>query len=361
MAITELVRATRSRTALSNVTNTKTVSEEIQQSLTHTLLKTSNRGLLMKIKYIPNKEDNPQVNTSSHIIVQKTTNNNKVSYTWDDLDREDLNDPLMVSEYVHDIFQNLYTLETASLPNKKKILRNRNIRENRDILVNWLVEVHCKFDLLPETLYLAINTLDRFLCEEIVEICHLQLIGIACLFIAAKYEEVYSPSIHSFAFETNGTYTVDDIKSAERYILQILNFDLNYANPLNFLRRLSKADNYDVQTRTLAKYMLEITLIDFRFIGIVPSLCAAAAMFLSRKMVGKAKWNNNLIHYSGGYTKSHIERVCNMILEYLVEPVVHAEFYKKYATKSFLRASAISCDWALKVKRNKFDVMTIHE
>lgn len=267
----------------------------------------------------------------------------------------------MVSEYVNDIFGYLHHLEVVTLPRKEDLFKHRNIRQNRDILVNWLVKIHNKFGLLPETLYLAINIMDRFLCKELVQLDKLQLVGTSCLFIASKYEEVYSPSIKHFASETDGACTEDEIKEGEKFILKTLEFNLNYPNPMNFLRRISKADDYDIQSRTLAKFLLEISLVDFRFIGILPSLCAAAAMFLSRKMLGKGKWDGNLIHYSGGYTKTQLAPVCHMIMDYLTSPIVHDEFHRKYQSRRFMKASVISVQWAVKVRKNGYDIMTLHE
>lgn len=280
---------------------------------------------------------------------------------WDDLDAEDVNDPFMVSEYVNSIFDYLYHLEVVTLPRKEDLYKHRNIRQNRDILVNWLVKIHNKFGLLPETLYLAINIMDRFLCKELVQLDKLQLVGTSCLFIASKYEEVYSPSIKHFASETDGACTEDEIKEGENFILKTLEFSLNYPNPMNFLRRISKADDYDIQSRTLAKFLLEISLVDFRFIGILPSLCAAAAIFLSRKMLGKGKWDANLVHYSGGYRKEQLAPVCHMIMDFLVSPVVHDEFHRKYQSRRFMKASLLSVQWALKVRKNGYDIMTLHE
>ncbi|CAI4055098.1 hypothetical protein SUVZ_16G3900 [Saccharomyces uvarum] len=287
--------------------------------------------------------------------------NGKEEYEWEDLDAEDVNDPFMVSEYVNDIFEYLHQLEVITLPKKEDLYQHRNIHQNRDILVNWLVKIHNKFGLLPETLYLAINIMDRFLCRELVQLDKLQLVGTSCLFIASKYEEVYSPSIKHFASETDGACTEDEIKEGEKFILKTLKFNLNYPNPMNFLRRISKADDYDIQSRTLAKFLLEISLVDFRFIGILPSLCAAAAMFMSRKMLGKGKWDGNLIHYSGGYTKEELAPVCHMIMDYLVSPIVHDEFHRKYQSRRFMKASIISVQWALKVRKNGYDIMTLHE
>ncbi|KAL6950185.1 hypothetical protein ACO0QE_000861 [Hanseniaspora vineae] len=296
-------------------------------------------------------------------VLQQSSRPNTVyyEYEWEDLDAEDSNDPFMVSEYVVEIFEYLHKLEYQTAPVREDMFKHPNINQNRDILVNWMVKIHNKFGLLPETLFLALNIMDRFLCKERVQLDKLQLVGTASLFIACKYEEVYSPSCKHFAQETDGACDEEEIKEGEKFILQTLNFQLNYPNPMNFLRRISKADDYDIQSRTLAKYLLEITVVDFRFVGELPSKCAAAAMFLSRKMLGKGYWDGNLIHYSGGYTKMQLESICLMMMEYLEQPVVHDEFYKKYASRKFMKASVISRQWAKKVISQGYNVMSLHE
>ena len=161
----------------------------------------------------------------------------------------------------------------------------------RSILVDWLIEVHAKFRLLPETLYLAINIVDRFLSERVVSLVKLQLVGLTSLFIASKYEEVIPPSIQNFLYlAQDGDYTEEEIIRAERYMLQVLKFNMQYPTPMSFLRRSSKADEYDIQTRTLAKYLMEITLISEDFLPITPSLVASSAHYLARHMLNKGTW-----------------------------------------------------------------------
>ena len=279
-------------------------------------------------------------------------------YSWEDLDSGDFDDPLMVSEYVNDIFDYLHELELKTLPDPNYLQMQRNLRPKmRSILVDWMVEVHLKFKLLPETLYLSINIMDRFLSKELVQVDRLQLLATGSLFIAAKYEEVYSPSIKNYAYVTDGAFSEDEILGAERFILEILNFNMSYPNPMNFLRRISKADDYDVNTRTIGKYLLEVTVIDHKFIGYLPSLCAAAAMFISRKMISKNDWNGNLIHYSGGYKSNDLQEVCLMIMDCLVSPIVHEEFFKKYASRKFMKVSILARQWAKKVTREGKNIM----
>ncbi|QPG73615.1 G2/mitotic-specific cyclin [Brettanomyces nanus] len=279
-------------------------------------------------------------------------------YTWDDLDTEDADDPLMVSEYVNEIFDYLHELELKTLPDANYLHWQRNFRPKmRSILVDWMVEVHLKFRLLPETLYLAINIMDRFMSRETVQVDRLQLLATGSLFIAAKYEEVYSPSVKNYAYVTDGGFTEDEILQAERFILEILNFDMSYPNPMNFLRRISKADDYDVQARTIGKYLLEITAVDHKFIGYLPSLCAGAAMYIARKMLGKFDWNGNLIHYSGGYKESDLKEICEMLMDYLISPIIHEEFFKKYASRRFMKVSILARQWAKKVTREEKNIM----
>lgn len=85
-------------------------------------------------------------------------------------------------------------------------------------------------------------------------------------------------------------YTVDEILKAERFMLSMLQFELGWPGPMSFLRRISKADDYDLETRTLAKYFLEVTIMDERFIGSPPSFAAAGAHCLARMMLKKGNW-----------------------------------------------------------------------
>lgn len=304
-----------------------------------------------------------------HIVAQdssKFKKSRRTDYEWQDLDEEDFDDPLMVSEYVNEIFPYLHELEKKTLPDPGYLHKQTQLKPKmRSILVDWLVEMHQRFRLLPETLFLAINIMDRFMLMEVVQIDKLQLLATGSLFIAAKYEEVFSPSVKNYAYYTDGSYTEDEILQAEKYILTILNFELNYPNPMNFLRRISKADDYDVQLRTLGKFLLEVTIVDHHFIGFLPSLCSAAAMYIARLVLGKDPvWNGNLIHYSGGYRVDDMRECVELIVQYLVGPVEHDEFFKKYATRKFMKASIVCRSWAKKFvaeRKDLFDPLLLTE
>ena len=174
----------------------------------------------------------------------------------------------------------------------------------RTTLIDWLLQVHMRYHMLPETLWITINIVDRFLSNRIVSLVKLQLVGITAMFVAAKYEEIMAPSVDEFVYMTENNYTREEILKGERIILavsdfnRLLGFELsrhgqsldfkisNYCSPYSWVRRISKADDYDIQTRTLSKFLMEVTLHDHRFLRAKPSLIAAVGMYLSRRMLG---------------------------------------------------------------------------
>jgi hypothetical protein len=93
--------------------------------------------------------------------------------------------------------------------------------------------------------------------------------------------------VEEFVYMTENGYTKDEILKGERIILQTLDFSVSpYCSPYSWVRRISKADDYDIQTRTLSKFLMEVTLLDHQFLRAKPSMIAAVGMYLARKMLG---------------------------------------------------------------------------
>ncbi|KAI0701965.1 cyclin-like protein, partial [Cytidiella melzeri] len=266
---------------------------------------------------------------------------------WDDLDADDGDDPLMVSEYVSEIFDYLKKVELTTMPNPTYMETQKDLAwKMRGILIDWLVQVHSRFRLLPETLFLAVNIIDRFLSQRVVSLAKLQLVGITCMFIAAKVEEVVAPSATNFLYCADASYTETEILQAERYVLKTLDWNMSYPNPIHFLRRVSKADEYNVHVRTIAKYLLEIQCLEWRLLAAPPSLMAAASIWLARLILGQPEWTPNLAHYSS-YSESQIIPTANLMLNYILKANGHTSFFNKYARKKFLKASVFVQEWAL--------------
>ncbi|KAM0285119.1 hypothetical protein ACHAQH_001547 [Verticillium albo-atrum] len=253
---------------------------------------------------------------------------------------EEFWDVCMVAEYGEDIFEYLQELETRMMPDPHYMDHQSEIQWSmRSVLMDWLVQVHARFSLLPETLFLTVNFIDRFLTFKAVSIGKLQLVGATALLLASKYEEINCPSLEEIVFMVDGSYAVEEILKAERFMLSMLGFEFGWPGPMSFLRRISKADDYDLETRTLAKYFLEVTIMDERFVASPPSFLAAGAHCLSRMILKKGDWSQAHVHYSG-YTWGQLKSLVQLILSCCETPHVHhAAVFEKYVDKRYKRAA----------------------
>lgn len=250
---------------------------------------------------------------------------------------DDIDDPCMVPEYITEIFDYLRKLEPTTQPNPDYMDHQRDLEwDTREILIDWLIEVHTRFSMLPETLFLAVNIIDRFLSVKVVRLDKFQLVGVTALLIASKYEEAVTLHVQHYARLADNGFTEDEILRAERFILSSLDYNLSYPNPMNFLRHISKADQYEIATRTIAKYLTEISILDNRFMEFLPSHTAAAAMYLSRMIFDRGEWDDHLVYYSD-YTEEEVLPVVRLMIDYLASPVRHRAFHKKYANKRFMK------------------------
>uniref|UniRef100_A0A8C3PFI3 Cyclin B1 n=1 Tax=Chrysemys picta bellii TaxID=8478 RepID=A0A8C3PFI3_CHRPI len=257
-----------------------------------------------------------------------------------DVDVDDGADPNLCSEYVKDIYGYLRDLEKQQ-DVRPKYLAGQEVTGNmRAILIDWLVQVQVKFRLLPETMYMTAAIIDRFLQVRKM----LQLVGVTAMFIASKYEEMYPPEIGDFAFVTDHTYTKFQIKQMERKILQALDFALGRPLPLHFLRRASKIGEVDLEQHTLAKYLMELSLVDYEMVHYPPSQIAAAAFCLALKVLDGGEWTPTLQHYM-----SYTESALHPVMQHMAKNVIlvnrgltkHMTVKNKYASSKNAKISTL--------------------
>ncbi|KAK6294546.1 hypothetical protein J4Q44_G00353760 [Coregonus suidteri] len=262
----------------------------------------------------------------------------------EDIDEGDSDMPQLCSEYIKDIYGYLLRLETQQSV-RPKYMEGYEINERmRALLIDWLIQVHSRFQLLQETLYLTVAILDRFLQVQPIGRKKLQLVGVTAMLVASKYEEMYSPEICDFVYITDNTFTKAHIREMEQLILQSLNFELGRPLPLHFLRRASKAGNADVEKHTLAKYLMELTLLDYDMVHYHPSEIAAAALCLSQLLIDELNWTPTQQHYST-YDENHLKPIMQHIAKNVVsvnEGRTKLQAVKnKYASSRLMRISLI--------------------
>lgn len=282
---------------------------------------------------------NPSNNQKAAAEIAEAKNHVDVTRTAEDIEDEQW-DTSMVAEYGDEIFDYMREMEARMSPNPFYMEMQAEIQWSmRGVLIDWVVQVHQRFNLLPETLFLTINYIDRFLSCKVVSLGKLQLVGATAIFVAAKYEEVNCPTISEIIYMVDNGYTADELLKAERFMLSMLQFELGWPGPMSFLRRISKADDYDLETRTLAKYFLEVTIMDERFVGCKPSFLAAGAHCMARLMLRKGDWSKAHVYYSN-YTFRQLHKLLWAMLECCQDAQKHhSAVYDKYTDKRYKRAS----------------------
>ncbi|KAF9291115.1 hypothetical protein BGZ68_005006 [Mortierella alpina] len=203
-------------------------------------------------------------------------------------------------------------------------------------LIEWLIQVHDRFDLLQETIHLCVNYLDRFLSRVIIRIDQLQLAGTAALLLASKFEEIQSPAVAELVYLGGDAYTPAAVRRAEIDMLQALNYDMGAPGPMSFLRRISRADNYDPEIRTLAKYLVDLTLCDHRFIAVPSSMVAAVSYCASMRLLSAGKWSAQHELFSG-YAEATLSGPLNVLLTLLEQPM--QSLFAKYQHERYMHAS----------------------
>ncbi|XP_071794452.1 G2/mitotic-specific cyclin-B [Asterias amurensis] len=259
----------------------------------------------------------------------------------EDIDKNDFDNPQLCSEFVNDIYHYMRKLEREFKVRTDYMTIQEITERMRNILIDWLVQVHLRFNLLQETLFLTIQILDRYLEVQPVSKSKLQLVGVTSMLIAAKYEEMYPPEIGDFVYITDNAYTKAQIRSMECHILRRLDFSLGKPLCIHFLRRNSKAGGVDSHKHTMSKYLMELTLPEYAFVPYDPSEIAAAALCLSSQMIEPdTEWNSTLVHYSA-YSEDHLMPIMQK-MALVIKNAPTSKFQavrKKYSSAKFRNVS----------------------
>jgi cyclin B len=195
-------------------------------------------------------------------------------------------DPLSLSYYSGDIFNYLHDIESKTSVKSGYLKFQHDINDKmRAILIDWLIDVHCKFKLVPETLFLTIDILDRYLEKVAITKNRLQLVGVTSLFIASKFEDTLAPEVNDLVYITDKSYDRDEIINMEVSILKTLEFNISTPSIYLFLERYCSCLQIDKKNSTFARYLAELTLPDYKMLKYKKSLIAASAVYMMNKIM----------------------------------------------------------------------------
>jgi len=196
-------------------------------------------------------------------------------------DKSNMDDVLQVVPYVTDLYQQLYRDEEKYRPQMYMTLQRDINAKMRAILIDWLVEVHMKFRLVPETLFLCVNIIDRYCYRGHVMRSELQLVGVTALLVACKYEEIYPPEVSDCVYITDKAYTRKDILDMEQKIVHKLRFHITVPTAYPFLQRFLNVVKASTLIKHAATYYTERTLQEYELNKYKPSVISAAAVILA--------------------------------------------------------------------------------
>ncbi|KAJ3216039.1 DNA-directed DNA polymerase eta rad30 [Dinochytrium kinnereticum] len=211
---------------------------------------------------------------------------------------EDTAESSEADEYGHEIMEFMRSMESITLPDPHYMDTQSDISWRlRKTLILWLVEIHGEYDLRPETLYLAVNFVDRLCSKKFVSRANYQLLGITALWVAAKYEENHGkvPTLKNLIYICCNSYTERDYIAMEQELLSHLGFVLGHPTAESFLKSEFKfSKEVAPESRAISRYIMELTLVHRRFLNYRPSQVAKACFYVSEWLISGRRFGPQL-------------------------------------------------------------------
>ncbi|CAD6210114.1 unnamed protein product [Miscanthus lutarioriparius] len=261
-----------------------------------------------------------------------------------------------VAPYVGDIDRYLRSLEVEPLrrpsPDYFQKVQKYISPKMRAVLVDWLVEVAEEFKVHAETLHLAVSYVDRFLTMNVVTRDKLQLLGVTAMLVAAKYEEIESSKmkVNRYTDITDDTYTKQQVVKMEADLLKSLRFEMGGPTVTTFLRKFiaSCRGGNSInrgKLESMCSYLAELSLLDYDCISYLPSVVAAACLFVARFTIQpKTRPWNLTLEQNTGYKVFDLQKSINVIheLQLTIRCPEQEAIREKYKDPKFGRVSTMA-------------------
>ena len=241
-------------------------------------------------------------------------------------DQLEIRDPQMVAEFASEIYKNMRIMETKLKVDADYLTKVQDPTEVKDtsraFLIEWIIDVHRKFRLRAETLYVTVFIVDRFLSLKKIKKHGLHILGITALLISTKYEEIYPPQLKELLNVSENKFNKAEVLKMELDILVTLQFDLTSPSPYRFLERFRKLSTVvasDDKVFFFAQYLMEIALLDASLLKYNGSELAAAVLILATKSIKKANVWNKEMEQSTKYNEEYLQAIVEDVKGFIVE------------------------------------------
>ncbi|XP_028789702.1 G2/mitotic-specific cyclin S13-7 [Neltuma alba] len=233
-----------------------------------------------------------------------------------DIDAADTENELAAVEYIDEIYKFYKLVEHENRPHDYMDSQPELNERMRAILVDWLIDVHRKFELSLETLYLTTNIIDRFLATKTVPRRELQLVGISAMLMASKYEEIWPPEVNDFVCLSDRAYTHEQILVMEKTILNKLEWTLTVPTTYVFLVRFIKASIPDEKFENMVYFLSELGAMHYATIMYCPSMVAASAVLAARCTLNKNPTWSDTLKLHTGYSEAQLMDCARLLVSF---------------------------------------------
>ena len=256
----------------------------------------------------------------------------------------------LVDDYGDDIFRYLMKNEKLNMCDYSdkdlyKLQDKKYFNEkNRSILYQWLIKNNTKWKLKDDTVFMAMNIMDRYISKFKSKNSEFQLIAISSYFIASKYEDIYPPYLDELSQICNYSYSTDEIIKKEYEILVGLNFDILYNSSYKYLTFLhSICDKDNLKLLYLAQFILELSLDNIDILEYSQSKRALSALLIAKKILQiKKSWNDLRLFYD--YDENEIKKVQKkmiVLLNKVIKSKTKNSIYEKFESSKYKSVSSL--------------------
>ena len=283
------------------------------------------------------------ISISQNTTVPSTQQVNDIKYS----------NPQFVGDYIDDIYSYLKSTQTKYPINPKYMEEKQTdiIDKMRLILLDWMVDLHEKYKLVPETYYLSCNILDRYLSKKSIPRSKLQLLGITAMFIASKYEDIYAPEGKDFVYMTDDAYVLSQLLEMEMDVMKELEYNVTIVTPYRFVEIFKCYLKMDDVQFMAARLICLMAMIDYKSLKYLPSILALSSVYIAMKSCCTDK---NGIYDEGDEKGENIWKITGYCKEDIVDCVMYlVEMFEKGKDSKYQAArNKFSSSKYLKITKN---------
>lgn len=285
-----------------------------QQGISNFLIDSTKKPDLQKV--IPrrsvSKQEVSSTSENARVTRSKSTAPNVDPCPEYDYDAQCLaqKDEFAIPEYAFEIFAYSRSREKLFAVDEYLHKFSHFTPQIRTKIVDWMVEMQETFELNHETLYLSVKLWDLFMSRTTNYDLHHkkgELIAACCVFVASKFDERSPPLIDDFLYVSEDKFTRQEFIHQEMQLLNTVGYDLGCSLSYVYLRRLARVTSSSMAVLTLSRYILEMAICHYEFVGVRESMLASGAFYLALRMTQTDPEWSKVLHKYSGYTQDEVE------------------------------------------------------